>query len=121
MPAEPVERSAIPERRNLDGMFRGMLTRLPLIACSLDAAGQRERLFEWKQLLATAERRTVVPDGVKFVFAAEGRVEEHVRELAAAEQACCGFFEFQVTRDRDHVEMTVVAPAEAQAALRFLF
>ena len=52
MPAEPVERSAIPERRNLDGMFRGMLTRLPLIACSLDAAGQRERLFEWKQLLA---------------------------------------------------------------------
>jgi hypothetical protein len=98
-----------------------MPTELPLIACSLDATGQMARLSEWKQLLGTAVARAVVPHGVAFVFVGEEGVEERVRELAEAEQACCAFFDFQVSRDGDRVEMTVLAPAEAQAALRFLF
>lgn len=98
-----------------------MPTELPLIACSLDATGQKARFSEWEQLLGTAVARAVVPGGAKFVFVAEERVEERVRELAAAEQACCGFFDFQVARNGDRVEMTVVAPPEGQAALRLLF
>jgi MerR family transcriptional regulator, copper efflux regulator len=83
--------------------------------------GQAARLNEWAQLLGIAAARSEVPGGATFVFVAEKGVEERVRQLAGAERACCGFFDFQVTRDGDRVEMTVVAPPDAQAALRFLF
>ncbi len=44
-----------------------------------------------------------------------------MRDLAAAEWDCCAFFRFDVAHAGDEVELTVVAPPEAQAALRFLF
>jgi hypothetical protein len=72
-------------------------------------------------VLGIAAARSEVPGGATFVFVAEKGVEERVRQLAGAERACCGFFDFQVTRDGDRVELTVVAPPDARAALRFLF
>jgi hypothetical protein len=44
-----------------------------------------------------------------------------VAALAAAEQSCCSFLEFQIGRAGDELDMTVTAPAEGQEALRFIF
>jgi hypothetical protein len=44
-----------------------------------------------------------------------------IRELAAAEQGCCSFLRFEVTRVVDQIEMNVRAPADGLEALRFIF
>lgn len=83
---------------------------LPLVACSLDASGQSARLAEWEELLRLADLRQQVPNGVRYTFAAPA-IEERLRALAAAEKQCCSFFEFQIGRVGDRLEMIVTAPA----------
>ncbi len=39
------------------------------------------------------------------------RLEERVRDLAARETACCSFFTFAFTRDRDDLVLDVEVPA----------
>jgi hypothetical protein len=64
----------------------------------------------------------VCPGGVRYTFAnTDGDMQARVRALAEAEQDCCSFFQFDVTATCDRVGMTVVALAEAQEALRFVF
>jgi hypothetical protein len=97
------------------------MTMLPLVACSLDAAGQKERLAEWSSLLRRAARREETADGVRYTFAAAHGLESRLRTLAAAEKACCAFFDFAVVRTGGEIELTVTAPPHAADALRFVF
>lgn len=59
-----------------------------------------ERLAEYHQLFATVyqarERRG--RDSVRLRFQAAAGTEDWVRDLAAREHACCGFFTFSVQR-----------------------
>jgi MerR family copper efflux transcriptional regulator len=96
-----------------------MATNLPVFACSLTASGQRERLSEWKSLLAGAESREELPTGIRFRFRPE--LAERVRSLAAAEQECCSFLRFEVVEGGDDVVMTVETEEAGQEALRFIF
>src|SRR6266852_2963408 len=86
--------------------------RLPLIACSLDTSGQQARLTDWRDALAVAVSREETSEGVRYAFVADARAEQRIRDLAAAEQGCCSFLEFDVTRQADRVLMKVTAPAE---------
>jgi MerR family transcriptional regulator, copper efflux regulator len=99
---------------------RTELTSLP-IACSLDGKGQRARLEDWAELANTATSREELPDGFRYTFAGDDDLEARIRELAAAEQDCCSFLRFEVTRIADQIEMTVKAPADGVEALRFIF
>ena len=92
-----------------------------LVAGSLDASGQRERLDAWRDLLATAYQRELTPDGVRYLCAASDGFEERVRALAAAEHDCCSFLGFLVSRIDGYVEMKVTASPDGQDALRFIF
>lgn len=96
-----------------------MGTKLPVIACSLTASGQRERLSEWKSLLAVAESREELPTGMRFRFRPD--LAERVRSLAAAEQECCSFLRFDVVEASKDVVMTVETEEAGQEALRFVF
>lgn len=87
-----------------------MSRHLPLIACSLDASCQSARLAEWDALLRLADLRESIPNGVRYTLAAAA-IEERLRALAAAEKQCCPFFEFQIGRTGDRVDMTVTAHA----------
>jgi hypothetical protein len=97
------------------------VTRLPVIACSLDATGQMQRLGDWSSLLGQAARREETPDGVRYTFLGGDDLEERVRKLAAAEKECCPFLDFDVVRTDDEIELTVAAPREAAGALRSVF
>jgi hypothetical protein len=97
------------------------MTRLPVIACSLDAVGQKQRLGEWASLLAEAVRREETADGVRYRFLGGDELEERVRELAAAEKGCCPFLDFDVVRSGDEIELAVGGPPEAAAVLRSAF
>jgi hypothetical protein len=94
-------------------------TSLPVIACSLTAGGQRERLNEWKSLLAVAESREESPTGMRFRF--RPNLAERVRSLAEAEQECCSFLRFGVVEAGEGVVMTVDTEEAGQKALRFIF
>jgi hypothetical protein len=95
--------------------------RLPLIACSLDATGQQARLAQWRSLLGAAVSREEMSDGVRYTFVADARMEQRIRDLAAAEHGCCSFLEFDVSRHTNHVLMNVTAAPEGLDALRFVF
>lgn len=92
---------------------------LPVIACSLTASGQRERLSEWKSLLAAAESSEALPTGMRFRF--RPYLAERVRSLAAAEQECCSFLRFDVVEARNELVMTIETEEAGQEALRFVF
>jgi len=76
------------------------------IACDLTDAldTSQERLAEYQRLFTQAligKERT--PDGIRFRFRAEHGIEAWVRDLAAREKACCAFFAFAVSAERDEV------------------
>jgi MerR family copper efflux transcriptional regulator len=96
-----------------------MGTSRPIIACSLTGDGQRERLNEWKSLLAVAESREELPNGMRFRFRPD--LAERVRSLAAAERECCSFLRFDAAEAEDGLLLTVETERSGQEALRFIF
>jgi hypothetical protein len=96
-------------------------TTLPLLACSLDADDQKQRLADWSALLQEATRREAIPDGLRYTFAATDELESRVRALAAAEKACCAFLDFDIVPTGEALHMTVTAPPDAVTALHFIF
>ncbi len=94
---------------------------LPLIACSLDTAGQQQRLIEWRELLAGAILREEIPGGMRFSFPVHDEMVGRVRALATAEQQCCSFLSFTISEQDGLAVMSVVAPPEGLEALLVLF
>jgi hypothetical protein len=96
-------------------------SKLPLIACSLDAKDQPARLAEWRELLSGATAHEETPEGVRYTFVADEHGEQRIRDLSAAEHECCPFLEFDVAHRADEVVLTVSAQPDALDALRFVF
>jgi hypothetical protein len=94
---------------------------LPLVACSLDATDQKRRLADWTSLLLEAARKEETAEDVRYAFVASEELESRLRTLVDAEKACCAFFEFNIVRSADEIELTVWAPPEAARALRLVF
>jgi MerR family copper efflux transcriptional regulator len=94
-------------------------TSLPVIACTLTTDGQRERLDEWKSLLAIAESREELGIGVRFRFRTD--LTARARTLAAAERECCPFLHFDLVEAEDAIVLTVETEEAGQEALRFIF
>jgi hypothetical protein len=71
----------------------------PIICDMTDAPDTAtERLAEYERLFTTAlTGRERTADGIRFRFRADPGLEDWVRDLAAREKACCGFFTFDVT------------------------
>ncbi len=96
-----------------------MRRELPVVACSLSAAGQRERLDEWKALLARANSRERLSTGMRYRFPLD--LAQQVSALAAAEQECCSFLRFDLTQAENSLVLTVESDGAGQDALRFIF
>jgi hypothetical protein len=118
--AAACERRGVIGRCRPFGSYARNVTTLPLIACSLDATGQKQRLADWSSLLAVATRREETTVGVRYSFVAGDDLESRLRTLVAAEKACCAFLDFNVVRTGNEIEMAVTAPRGAAAALRFI-
>ena len=88
------------------------------VACSLDGPAISDRIRQWQDLLAGAERKSI-PDGIKLTIPS-GRAAQ-VAELAAAEQQCCPFLDFRLHLTGQQMHLEVRAPAEAATMLTGLF
>ena len=90
------------------------------IACSLQPDSVGERLQDWQRVLQSATTRTSVPGGVRVVFDRDVEVAA-LAQLAAAEQACCSFFRFDIGIGTDGITLDVTGPAESQQVIAAVF
>jgi hypothetical protein len=69
-----------------------------------------QRLTEYGRLFAAhlKARERTADGGIRFRFRADDGVEAWVRDLAAREKACCGFFHFAVATVDDEVHWDAV-------------
>lgn len=88
------------------------------VSCSLTRDGMTDRTGQWRTVLADATRRPI-PDGLQLTLPVERLAA--VAELAAAEQACCPFFDFRLHLDGPDLHLEVRAPVDAQDMLTTLF
>ncbi|MFD0425261.1 MerR family transcriptional regulator [Streptomyces parvus] len=88
------------------------------VACSLGGDGLRERTDRWREAVAGATR-TDVPEGLRLTLPVDQVAR--IAELAAAEQACCPFFDFRLHLDGPYLHLEVRAPADGGALLTDLF
>ncbi|MCZ6643721.1 MAG: hypothetical protein O7C67_18205 [Gammaproteobacteria bacterium] len=92
-------------------------------ACSLDAEAMNERwvLFQ-ERLLGHALRTTRIDGGLRVTFPNDPALLAELRALIALERQCCGFLDFQLTKDIDDSRslLSITGPREAQAVLRQL-
>lgn len=83
------------------------------VACTLSGDGLRKRAAEWRDALDGAVR-VAIPEGLRLTLPAERAAA--IAGLAAAEQQCCGFFDFRLHLDGPRLHLEVRAP-EAGAGL----
>jgi DNA-binding transcriptional MerR regulator len=91
------------------------------ISCSLDAGEMDGRMNDWQALLGLVIDRTPVTDGISLSFSPEPGVAAQVARLAAAEQACCSFFDFTVRVSGGELRLEVRGPQDAQGIISALF
>jgi MerR family transcriptional regulator, copper efflux regulator len=90
------------------------------IACTLGAGEMSSRLDEWNALLEHVAVRRGLTDGLRLEFRPGTDVTDIAR-LVAAEQTCCGFFEFALTINARGIALEVHAPPDGQPVLTGLF
>ena len=91
------------------------------IACTLDAGAMRGRIDDWQAVLARAVAREPIPDGAALTFGHDADLTAELARLAAAEYACCSFFDFRIAVTGAGVRFEVRAPAEAHDLLAAVF
>lgn len=91
----------------------------PTFACTLDAAGLRDRAAQVARLAGRLRARTVAAGRVRLTFDADAKAE--VRRFVADESTCCSFFAFDVAHDQAthdaEVVLTITAPEGADELL----
>jgi DNA-binding transcriptional MerR regulator len=91
------------------------------IACSLEAGAMPDRLADWQRALDRAERREPLDGGVTVLFPLDAALASELAGLAAAEHACCPFFDFALRVADGAVRLDVRAPVEAGDVVAGLF
>lgn len=88
------------------------------VACTLTGDGVDERAAQWQAALYGASH-TAIPEGLRLTMPADRAAT--VAGLAAAEQQCCGFFDFRLHLDGPDLHLEVRAPEAGAALLTALF
>ncbi len=93
----------------------------PVLACTLDAGGQADRVTRWRELARA---------GLRDVESAAGRLRlryelspvqlAELRELAAGETQCCGFARFTVAATGRDAVLEVTGPDGTELFFDFM-
>ncbi|MGH8915494.1 MAG: MerR family transcriptional regulator [Acidimicrobiia bacterium] len=90
------------------------------IACSLNPESVGARIDDWNRLLTSATTRVSVPNGIRIGFDNDVDVAA-LAELAAAEQDCCSFFDFDIGIGSGGVSLEVSGPDDSQEIISAMF
>jgi hypothetical protein len=92
------------------------------IACSLSGPDLAARKAATATIARAAlRRRELIADGRRLHFTGGEDVEDQLRDIVAAESACCPFLTLRLHRDGDALRLEVTGPAEAQPIIEELF
>jgi DNA-binding transcriptional MerR regulator len=91
------------------------------VACTLAGAERDDRIAQWHEVLALAEPRETVPDGLRLSFPPGAELAARLARLAAAEQDCCPFYEFTLHLTPTALVLDVRAPEAAVDMVADLF
>jgi hypothetical protein len=93
------------------------------IACTLDGGidAMRTRGGDWQRVIGRATGRYPIDHGVTLTYDHDEPLTTELARLAAAEFACCSFFEFTLRVGAGGVTFTVTAPAEAGGIVTAMF
>jgi hypothetical protein len=93
------------------------------IVCTLDGGvdAMRSRIDEWQAAIGRAVGRRSVAGGVALTFEHDANLAAELARLAAAEFACCSFFEFSLTVRPAGMTFVVTAPDEARDVITAVF
>ena len=95
-----------------------MATPAPLSACSLEGSELLARIHAWQQVTSRAISRRVEGDRIVATYPNDAQLLGQLRELIAAEAACCSFLEFTVEEKPDAVVTELGFPEETPAEMR---
>ena len=90
--------------------------------CSLDSAGQEERLGEFAELASAALFEAVrTPRGARLSLRRGDSVQASLSRLIEAERRCCSFLEFAVEVRDTSIRVEVTGPPSARRLIDRLF
>ncbi len=91
------------------------------VACTLTGDDVAARVEQWRELLKQCQDRGEIPGGLALTFPATTELAGALAALAAAEQQCCSFFDFELRLTSSSLVLTVRAPGAAADLLAALF
>ena|ERR1700754_2367778 len=98
------------------------MTDLPPIACTLSPDGMTARLALIDALAADGLLdRTATDAGMRVLLRDTPDIERRIRELVAAESACCAFLDFRFGRDGGDLVLDISGPAAARPVIDLFF
>ena len=93
----------------------------PPVACSLEVGDASAQVDEWQRVLSRTVEREAIDGGIRLRFPPDDDVASEVARLAAAERACCQFFDFTVRLTAEATWLEARAPQDAQPVIAALF
>lgn len=87
------------------------------VACTLGPADGAARVARWQALSKTRLDVRHEPGEVVVLYESRRAVHEELESLVAAERECCGFAEWEVTRDSENVVLRIRADTQGLAAI----
>lgn len=91
------------------------------IACTLEATDGAARIGRWRALSNARFDLRQGPGEVVILYEPRPGVHEELESLVAAERECCGFADWEVTRESGNVVLRIRADAQGLAAIVGVF
>jgi hypothetical protein len=93
----------------------------PVPACTLSGTDARERRQWLGAVMRRATETAITPQGVTAQFAYSDVLERHLRAIAMGEAECCPFLQIEISRDEEHLRLTVSGPTDAMQVIGQMF
>jgi hypothetical protein len=97
-----------------------MTTPAQVSACTLEGSELLARMHAWQRVTSRATSRRVEDTRIVATYPNDAQLLEQLRELIAAEAACCSFLKFTLEEKADSVVTELRFPPQTPTAMRTL-
>ena len=86
-------------------------------SCSLEGGELLERIEAWRGVSLRATSREVQADTITSVYPSEPEVVARLKDLIAAEGACCSFLRFTLNEEPHQTTVVMTFPPETRSLI----
>jgi hypothetical protein len=92
-----------------------------VLGCTLSGTDARERQQWLGVVMRRATEKAITSQGVTAQFAYSDALERDLRAIAMAEAECWPFLHIEVSRDEEHLRLTVSGPTDAMPVIEQIY